>query len=224
MVADQLGELLQDQQRVTKQAVAYRRGCGQMRIRGDLQQLGALRQILTGNVRVITEDLSADDDHEVVPTHDLGDTGDGHRQLSLIQRVILGERRPVRKRAAVRGRVDLFREGHSSVPGPTSVHFGSEDQHGPLGTVDPIGEPAQPLGIGADAVTDGAHHRRPQGWLVPVVERNGQEYRSRGRLQGSRVGAHERSGHVLGAGGLIGPLHPRLRKKCLVLVGQIRVT
>ena len=58
---------------------------------GDLQQFGALGQILAGDPGVVPEDLRADHDHQVVTSQRLADTADGHRQLPLEQAVILGE-------------------------------------------------------------------------------------------------------------------------------------
>src|SRR6201999_3573924 len=50
---DQRGQLLQRQQRVAEQAVADGRRAGQERVVGDLQQLGAVRQVVAGYVRVV---------------------------------------------------------------------------------------------------------------------------------------------------------------------------
>ena len=80
MIFDHAHELLQDQQRITQQAVADWRRTSQSGIGGDLQQFAACGQVLTGHIRVVTENLGADHDHEVMPTHRLSDTGNCHRQ------------------------------------------------------------------------------------------------------------------------------------------------
>ena len=138
--------------------------------------------------------------------------------------MVLGERRAVGQRAAVHRRADLLRKRHACIPGAAAIDFRAEDQSRSLRTVDALGESAQALGIRADAVTDRADHRGPQRRFLPVVKRDRQIHRAGRRLQRDRVGAHERRRHVLGAGGLIGPFHPRLRKHSLVRVAQIRFT
>ena len=83
MIIDHAHQLLQRQQRVTEQAVADRRRTSQSRIGGDLQQFGALGQVLASHVGVVPEDLRPDHHNQVMAAQHLGDTGDGHRQLSL---------------------------------------------------------------------------------------------------------------------------------------------
>ena len=130
VIVDHVHQLLQDQQCVPEQAVTDRRRTGQSRIGGDLQQFGALGQIIAGHVRVVPEDLRPDHHHDVVTSQHLADTGDGHRQLALEKSMILGEGRPVGQRAAVHRRADLLRKRHSGIPGAAAIDFRAEDQSG----------------------------------------------------------------------------------------------
>ena len=206
VVIDHAHEVLQRQQRVAEHAVTDRCRRGQGRIVGDLQQIGALGQILAGHIGVVAEDLCPDDDRQVMTAQGLFGTGDGHRQRPLIEPVVLGKGRPVRQRSGVDRCAEFLREGHGGVPRAAAINLGTVDQHGPLRTVDALGEAAQPLGIGADPMADRSHHGRAQRRLVPVVKRDGQEDRARRRLNGDRVGPHERRRNVLGAGGLDRPI------------------
>ena len=151
-----------------------------MRIDRELNQLGALRQVVASHVGVVAEDLSADHDDEIVTLQHLIDLGDGHRHRACVQRVILGERRPIGQGAAVDGCAQLLGEGDACVPAAGPVDLGPEHQQRPLRPVDPVGELAEPLGVGGGALADGPHHRRTECRLLPVVERDRQVHRSFG--------------------------------------------
>ena len=71
-----------------------------------------------------------------------------------MQAVVLRKRHPVWKRAAVYRRADLLRECHADVPRAAAINLWTEDQYGPLRTVDAVGEAAQALGIGAQPMAD----------------------------------------------------------------------
>ena len=139
-----------------------------------------------------------------------------------IQRVVLGKRRTVGQRAAVHRCTDLLRERHPGIPAAGTIDLRTEDQQRPLRAVDPVGEFAQPLGVGCHPMADRPDHRRTQGRLFPVVKRYRQIHRARRRLQSHGVGAHERRRHILGTLGFVSPLHPRQRQQVFIGVGQIR--
>jgi hypothetical protein len=60
-----------------------------------VQQPAAAGQILAGNIRVVAEDRSADDQHGVVSGQSLGERTDGERQHPLELRMILRKGGPL---------------------------------------------------------------------------------------------------------------------------------
>jgi hypothetical protein len=87
----QRAELVQCVTNVTDQRRARWRAGGLIRIISDVEQGRALRQVVTGDIRVITEDRRAGDQNNVVSPQLLGQRRDGEWQKALEKRVVLGK-------------------------------------------------------------------------------------------------------------------------------------
>ena len=144
-----------------------------------------------------------------------------------MQPVGFRERRAFGEGCGPNRRSEALGEGDALVPGLVTRDVGAVDEDRPGAGVDAAGELGQALRIGADARGDAAHvvaAKHVGGHLlVPIVERQGEIDRAGRRLQGGGVGAHEGARHVLRAGGLVAPFHPRSRHGDGVDVGQQRL-
>ena len=125
---------------VGQQGVAHPRGRGRLGTGGDLQQFGARRKEVAGNVGVVPEHLRADHDGQVMPGQPVADRLHRHPKRPAEQGVVLREGGPVKQRGAVDGGAQLLRQGDGRVPPAAAVHLRSEDQRGTTAGRDAVGE------------------------------------------------------------------------------------
>jgi hypothetical protein len=136
-------QLLDGQDRVAEDAVPDRGAGGLGGIIGDLPQPQAVRQVIAGDVRVVAEDGRADDNGQVVSVQMPGQRPDRERQAALVQRMILGERRPLGGWRRPHRGVHLLGQGDRLIPARSPGHGRAEDQDRPLRGGDRAGQPGR---------------------------------------------------------------------------------
>jgi hypothetical protein len=213
-------QLFNGQDRVAEDAVTDRGASGLSRIIGDMPQPQSVRQVIAGDVGVVAEDGRADDDGQVMSVQMPGQRSDRERQATPVQRMILGEGRPLGGWRGPHRGVHLLGQGDGLIPARPSGNGRAEDQDRPLRCCDRVGHEPHPGWIGADAGGSAPHDRRAQGGGLPVIQRQRQEDGARWRLDRGGVGPHERGGDVLRPGRLIGPFHPGSGLDLWLDVGQ----
>ena len=109
------------------------------------------------------------------------------------------------------------------MPSVAAGHIRAEHQRGILRRGDGGGELGQTGGVGGDSAGHRAHGEWDSALLPPVVEGDGEEDRTGRWLEGDRVGAHEGGRNVVGADGLVGPLHVWRHDGLWVLIGEPRL-
>ena len=201
-------QLLDGQDRVAEDAVPDRGAGGLGGVVGDVPQAQAAGQVIAGNIGVVAEDGRADDDGQVMSVQMLGKRPDRERQAALVQRMLLGERRPLGGWRRPHRGVHLLGQGDGLIPARRARHGRAEDQDRPLGAGDRVGQAPQPGRVRAGAGGRAPHDRRAVGRRVPVIQWQRQEHRARGRLDRGGVGPHERGRDVLRPGWLVGPFDP----------------
>jgi hypothetical protein len=209
-VGHQRQQLLDGQDRVAEDAVSDRGAGGLGGIVRDMPQPQAVRQVIAGDVGVVAEDGRAGDDGKIMSVQMPGQRPDRERQATLVQRMILGERRPLGGWRRPHRGVHLLGQGDRLIPARRARHGRAEDQDRPLSGGDRVGQAPQPGRVRAGAGGRAPHDRRAEGRGGPVIQRQRQEHRARGRLDRGGVGPHERGGDVLRPGRLAGPLDPGL--------------
>ena len=125
-------QLLDGQDRVAEDAVTDRGASGLGGIIGDVPQPDAVRQVIAGDVGVVPEDGRADDDSQVMSVQMPGQRPYRERQAALVQRMILGERRPLGGWRRPHRDVHLLGQGDGLIPARSSCHGRAEDQYRPL--------------------------------------------------------------------------------------------
>ncbi len=155
-------------------------------------------------VRVLADRAGADDQHRVVGLERLAQAGAARGQVAGEQRVVLREAGLSAERLLEDRAVQALGEGDQCVP---ALRAGARDDRGALRLVEHGRERLDRLRIGR---LRAQQLHRPEDlvrlWcrIEPVVHRDDHDRRAAG---GDRlvVGADDRSGHVLRAGGLVAP-------------------
>ena len=104
---------------VADDRVAHRRAGRLLGIGGDVDELGALGQVLARQVRVVGEDRRAHDEDQVVALERVGHRRDAGRQYAAEVRMALREAKPAAAGGGDRedGQVLLLGELNGDVPG-----------------------------------------------------------------------------------------------------------
>jgi hypothetical protein len=180
-------------------------------------------------VGVIGEDRAADDEDQVVALERLADRADRRRQDTAEVGVVLGEAEAgaAGRRAGPDRQALALGERDGGVPAAAGVDVGAGDEDRVGGDVEPLREGADGLGIGGRAPAHLALDRVGGVGLVdlgvPVVHRDRDEGRAFRRQAGEVGAVSEGERHVLGAGGLEGPLDQRVGHADRVAVGEVRL-
>ena len=125
-------QLLDGKDRVAEDAVSDRGASGLCGVIGDMPQLQSVGQVVARGVVVVAEDGRADDDGEVMSVQMPGQRSDRERQVTKVQRVILGERCPLGGWRRPHRSVHFLGQGHGLVPARPSGNGCAEDQDRPF--------------------------------------------------------------------------------------------
>src|SRR5262245_1247123 len=117
----------------------------------------------------------------------------------------------------------ILQKFDARVPGATAIDLRAVYQRRVLALANSFGKQRDALRIWRIARTDRSHNgiamRRP----IPIIERNGDVHGPRLRCQCDRIGPHDRGRNVLRPDWLVGPFHPRTRKRRLITIREIRL-
>ena len=193
---DHVDQPSESQSGIREQAVANRRFGRLVRIIGEVEQFGAVRQVVPGHPRVISEDGRADNHHKIMAPKHFTHRSNCSWQRALIERVIFRKRDALGERPHPNRRIEHFGKFDTRVPCLAACDVASVDEHGIAALVNDGAEIAQAVRIGCDPRGDPAENVASFDFLVPVIQWKRQENRSGWLLNGRRVGPHESAGYV----------------------------